>query len=62
MERGRATEITMYFNYPINFCGYSFCKEEFVVFLHESDSATSQHQLESWESKDYAALEQIGWF
>jgi len=62
MERGIATEITIDIDYRISSCWMPFCKEEFVIFLHDSDSATTQQQLQSWESKDYAQLEQIGWF
>jgi len=31
-------------------------------FSYESDTATSQHQLQSYESKDYSEFEQIDWF
>jgi len=48
--------------YHIKSCyNVQFCKEEFVLFLHESDTATIQDELESWESKDYTELKEIGW-
>ena len=54
--------INVEIHYRIKFCYVPFCKEEFMLFLHESDTATIQDELESWEPKDYAELKEIGWF
>ena len=65
IERGRAMEINIEIDHHIKTCvilGHAympFCKEEFALFLHQSDNSTIQHQLQSW---DYAELEEIGRF
>ena len=73
IERGKASSITIEIEHYIESCVYfngsyrhsyelPFCKKEFVLFLYESESSKSQHELRSWESEDYAELKEIDTF
>jgi len=68
IERGEASSIVIEIDHAMKSChdyndndgdDLPSCKGTFMLFLYECDSSIMQHQVQSWESKDYTELKEI---